>query len=126
MIGFFHLALLDDIEMEIPLSEHLPENIIVELKQISAWLLSCKSDTVFLQDYVTIRSGLLLKSLNAYVCYILKHAGYCFLLLYVFYFFYYIYHWNRQKFYSFFGISNFNILKFRFYRTMVNRPATIN
>ena len=87
MIGFFHLALLDDIEMEIPLSEHLPENIIVELKQISAWLLSCKSDTVFLQDYVTIRSGLLLKSLNAYVCYILKHAGYCFLLLYVFYFF---------------------------------------
>lgn len=56
----------DDIEMEIPLSEHLPENILVELKQISAWLLSCiPPDTFFFQDYITIRSGLLLKSLNA-------------------------------------------------------------
>lgn len=52
----------DDIEMEIPLSEHLPETVIAELKQISAWLLGCKSD-MFLQDYIMIRSGLLLKSL---------------------------------------------------------------
>lgn len=56
----------DDIEMEIPLSEHLPETVIAELKQISAWLLGCKSD-MFLQDYIMIRSGLLLKSLIGFV-----------------------------------------------------------
>lgn len=44
--------------------EHLPEKIIEDLSDISRWLITNGNTTEFLKDYITIRSSMLLKSLN--------------------------------------------------------------
>ncbi|XP_060587779.1 exocyst complex component 7-like isoform X2 [Ruditapes philippinarum] len=44
--------------------EHLPEKVIEDLSDISKWLITNGNTTDFLKNYITMRSSMLIKSLN--------------------------------------------------------------
>ena len=50
--------------VSLPILDQLPEQVLLNLRLIAAWLLSCGYETDFMQAYATVRSQVLIRSLQ--------------------------------------------------------------
>ena len=57
----------DEDTTSLPILDQLPEQVLLNLRQIASWLLSCGYETDFMQAYATVRSQVLIRSLQKFV-----------------------------------------------------------
>jgi hypothetical protein len=55
---------VDSEAVPLPILDQLPEQVLSNLRQIASWLLSCGYETDFMQAYATVRSQVLVRSLE--------------------------------------------------------------
>ena len=63
----FHITVPDDVDddvVSLPILDQLPEQVLNSLRLIATWLLSCGYETDFMQAYATVRSQVLVRSLQ--------------------------------------------------------------